>query len=81
MALLLKKHDGLMNYTIGQRKGLGIGGLKDFDLEPWFVVGKNIKDNVLYVEQGFHHPYLYSDSCSVINVVWRGDKNPKREKL
>lgn len=71
----IKKHDGLMNYTIGQRKGLGIGGLKDFDLEPWFVVGKNIKDNVLYVEQGFHHPYLYSDSCSVINVVWRGDKN------
>ncbi|WP_425319118.1 tRNA 2-thiouridine(34) synthase MnmA [Staphylococcus lutrae] len=51
------QHSGLMYYTIGQRHGLGIGG----DGEPWFVVGKNLKDNVLYVEQGFHHDALYSD--------------------
>ena len=51
------KHSGLMYYTIGQRHGLGIGG----DGDPWFVVGKNLKDNVLYVEQGFHHDALYSD--------------------
>ncbi|MDY0347041.1 MAG: tRNA 2-thiouridine(34) synthase MnmA [Acholeplasma sp.] len=69
----IKRHDGLMNYTIGQRKGLGIGGLKDFDLEPWFVVGKDVKDNILYVEQGFHHDYLYSDSCIVTDVTWRGN--------
>ena len=50
-------HAGLMYYTIGQRHGLGIGG----DGDPWFVVGKNLKDNVLYVEQGFHHEALYSD--------------------
>ncbi|BGE82257.1 tRNA-specific 2-thiouridylase MnmA [Staphylococcus petrasii] len=50
-------HSGLMYYTIGQRHGLGIGG----DGDPWFVVGKNLQDNVLYVEQGFHHDALYSD--------------------
>ncbi len=48
---MMGKHSGLMYYTIGQRHGLGIGG----DGNPWFVVGKNLKDNVLYVEQGFHH--------------------------
>ncbi|AKS69056.1 thiouridylase [Staphylococcus schleiferi] len=51
------KHTGLMYYTIGQRHGLGIGG----DGEPWFVVGKNLEQNILYVEQGFHHDALYSD--------------------
>ncbi|MGV3244110.1 tRNA 2-thiouridine(34) synthase MnmA [Staphylococcus sp. 11261D007BR] len=51
------QHSGLMYYTIGQRHGLGIGG----DGDPWFVVGKNLEDNVLYVEQGFHHDALYSD--------------------
>ena len=51
------QHSGLMYYTIGQRHGLGIGG----DGDPWFVVGKNLNDNVLYVEQGFHHDALYSD--------------------
>jgi tRNA-specific 2-thiouridylase len=70
----IKAHDGLMNYTIGQRKGLGIGGLKDYDLEPWFVVGKDVSNNILYVEQGFHHPYLYSNRCIVKDVVWRYDK-------
>lgn len=50
-------HSGLMYYTIGQRHGLGIGG----DGDPWFVVGKNLEDNILYVEQGFHHDALYSD--------------------
>ncbi len=43
------KHDGLMYYTIGQRHGLGIGGNGD----PWFAVGKNLKENILYVDQGF----------------------------
>src|SRR5699024_10911608 len=52
------RHDGLMYYTIGQRQGLGIGGPGD----PWFVVGKNVKNNVLYVEHGFDHASLYSDS-------------------
>lgn len=64
------EHSGLMYYTIGQRHGLGIGG----DGDPWFVVGKNLKENVLYVEQGFDHDALYSDyliasDVSFINPV------------
>ena len=50
-------HDGLMYYTLGQRHGLGIGGAG----EPWFVIGKRVKENILLVGQGFHHEALYSD--------------------
>lgn len=73
----IKDHEGLFYYTIGQRKGLGIGGMKEFSQEPWFVVGKDIKSNTLYVEQGFHHPYLYSNKCIVKDVVFRGNKDLK----
>lgn len=58
------KHDGLMYYTLGQRHGLGIGGAGD----PWFVVGKDLKKNVLLVEQGFHHDALYSDSLTATDL-------------
>ncbi|MEG2892821.1 MAG: tRNA 2-thiouridine(34) synthase MnmA [Clostridium sp.] len=50
------KHFGLMNYTLGQRKGLGIGGAG----EPWFVVDKNLKNNTLYVVQGEDNPLLFT---------------------
>lgn len=60
------KHDGLMYYTIGQRHGLGIGG----EGEPWFVVGKNLNDNILYVEQGDQNHYLYSDRLTASDVNW-----------
>ncbi|MGM8364672.1 tRNA 2-thiouridine(34) synthase MnmA [Virgibacillus sp. W0181] len=60
------KHDGLMYYTIGQRQGLGIGGPGD----PWFVVGKNVKENVLYVEQGYDNENLYSEGLIASGVNW-----------
>ncbi|PKG24452.1 tRNA 2-thiouridine(34) synthase MnmA [Niallia nealsonii] len=67
------RHDGLMYYTIGQRHGLGIGGSGD----PWFVIGKDLNRNVLYVDQGFHHEKLYSDSIIATNVSWVSkDKMP-----
>lgn len=69
------KHDGLMYYTIGQRHGLGIGGNGD----PWFVVGKNLKNNILYVEQGFHNEHLYSDSIIATNVNWITGEKPTDE--
>jgi tRNA-uridine 2-sulfurtransferase len=53
-------HNGLMFYTIGQRKGIGIGGRQDHTGEPWYVAAKRIEDNVLIVVQGEHHPLLYS---------------------
>ncbi|AXI09557.1 tRNA 2-thiouridine(34) synthase MnmA [Oceanobacillus sp. 143] len=60
------KHDGLMYYTIGQRQGLGIGGEGD----PWFVVGKNLEENILYVEQGYSNDYLYSDALIATDINW-----------
>lgn len=60
------KHDGLMYYTIGQRHGLGIGGAGD----PWFVIGKDLERNVLFVGQAFHNDKLYSDSIIAVDVSW-----------
>lgn len=69
------KHDGLMYYTIGQRHGLGIGGNGD----PWFAVGKNLKENILYVDQGFHNELLYGDEVIATNVGWVSNKAKEKE--
>ena len=60
------EHIGLMYYTIGQRKGLAIGGAGD----AWFVMGKNIADNVLIVGQGFENDYVYANETIVTDVNW-----------
>lgn len=67
---VIAEHGGLMYYTIGQRKGLGIGGSNEYGNDPWFVIGKRIKTNELIIGQGFHHPTLYSDMCTVEDVNW-----------
>ncbi|WP_101844380.1 tRNA 2-thiouridine(34) synthase MnmA [Halobacillus sp. Marseille-P3879] len=67
------KHDGLMYYTLGQRQGLGIGGAG----EPWFVVGKNVNENVLYVGQGYHHEALYSDGLIASQANWTSGRVPE----
>jgi tRNA-uridine 2-sulfurtransferase len=69
----IKEHRGLMNYTIGQRKGLGIGGSKE-EIGAWYVVGKDLMTNTLYVEPDFDHPHLYSDEALITDVIWRGPK-------
>ncbi len=66
------KHDGVMYYTIGQRQGLGIGG----EGEAWYVVAKDVARNVLYVEQGEHHPALYSDSLIAGQLHWIAGQAP-----
>lgn len=58
------EHEGLVLYTIGQRKGLNIGGFED----RLFVVGKNIKDNILYVAKSKNNEYLLSDECIINNI-------------
>ena len=63
-------HDGLMYYTIGQRKGLQIGGLKDYPNQPWFVIGKDLENNRLLVGQGIDHPTLYANSALIEDVNW-----------
>lgn len=65
------EHIGLMFYTIGQRKGLDLGG-KQGEEGRWFVVKKDLKDNVLYVSHGDESP-LFSRSCLVKNLNWIGD--------
>ena len=67
---VIGKHIGLMNYTIGQRRGLDIGGYKD----RMFVVGKDLNKNILYVCIGEDNDYLITDSCIVDTVNWLGDK-------
>ena len=64
------EHIGLMYYTIGQRRGLDIGGTQ----ERMFVVGKNLKDNILYICIGEDNDYLISDSCIIDNVNYLGDE-------
>lgn len=70
---VIGKHVGLMYYTIGQRKGLNIGGNSD----RIFVVGKNLDKNILYVAHGDDNKYLISDSCVVEMVNWNADRNIK----
>ncbi len=66
------EHIGLMYYTIGQRRGLNLGG-NDNRL---FVVGKDLNHNILYVALGEDSPYLFSDSCVVEMVNWIGNTKP-----
>ena len=70
------RHDGLMYYTLGQRRGLGIGGCGDG--RSWFVIGKDLEKNRLLVAQGEDHPMLYSTLSLGTDVTWIGDA-PIRE--
>ena len=71
---IVGEHQGLMYYTIGQRKGLNIGGNTD----KMFVVGKNLKDNILYVSFGDDNDYLKSDSCLVTNINFISSDRPNK---
>ena len=71
---VLGKHVGSMYYTIGQRRGLGIGGIHGEEAKGWFIVKKDVKKNILYVASGDESSYLLSDSCTVTNLNWISDK-------
>jgi tRNA-specific 2-thiouridylase len=66
----LGTHEGLSFYTIGQRQGLGIGGLKDGDGAPWYVADKLLEGNRLLVAQGSDHPALFHDRLRVTAPTW-----------
>ncbi|MGQ8365662.1 tRNA 2-thiouridine(34) synthase MnmA [Glaciecola sp. 1036] len=74
------KHDGLMYHTLGQRKGLLIGGTKDYGDEPWYVVGKDVERNVLIVAQGANHPALFSRGLIASQLHWV-DRLPLTETI
>lgn len=67
---VIGEHQGLMYHTLGQRKGLGIGGLKNADETPWYVVDKDIAHNELIVAQGHDHPALFSGGLIAGQLHW-----------
>lgn len=70
------QHNGLMYYTLGQRKGLGIGGLKESDEVPWYVVEKDLLNNILKVAQGHDHPAMLHTTLETTQVNWIEDCEP-----
>jgi tRNA-specific 2-thiouridylase len=79
---VLGEHDGLMYHTLGQRKGLHIGGVKEQgqagggDHEAWFVAGKDMERNILYVVQGHDHPALFRDTLVAEQLSWVSGQAP-----
>ena len=67
---VIGQHDGLMYYTLGQRGGIGIGGVKDRPEEPWFVLAKDLEKNRLIVGQGHEHPMLMSNELKAYKLDW-----------
>lgn len=74
------EHIGLMYYTIGQRRGIGIGGSKDRTGEPWFVVDKDLQQNRLIVAQG-EHPRLFSTSLTAEQLSFVSGQAPEEKKF
>ena len=80
------RHVGLSFYTIGQRKGIGIGGLKSFrkpdgTSDAWYVARKDIPNNTLYVVQGHDHPWLLSPSLVAGQSSWIAGTPPQTHDL
>lgn len=74
------EHQGLMYHTLGQRKGLGIGGMKESKDDPWYVVDKDVANNRLIVAQGADHPRLMSVGLIAQQLHWV-DRQALRETL
>lgn len=64
------EHQGLMYYTLGQRQGLGIGGIRTASEEPWYVVKKDLINNILIVAQGHNHPLMQSNKLIASQLSW-----------
>ena len=67
---VIGQHQGLMYHTMGQRQGLGIGGVKGAPDAPWYVVDKDLDKNQLLVVQGDQHPLLYHQHLSATGMHW-----------
>lgn len=74
---VIGEHDGLMYYTLGQRQGLGIGGVRNHPEEPWYVLHKDLERNVLYVGQGHDHPWLMSQRLDAGQLNWVSGAPPR----
>ncbi|MCB8887633.1 tRNA 2-thiouridine(34) synthase MnmA [Vreelandella malpeensis] len=76
---VIGEHGGLMYYTLGQRQGLGIGGLANYSEEPWYVAGKDLERNVLIVVQGKNDAHLYTDTLATEAMDWVAGEAPVAE--
>ncbi len=72
----IASHDGVLYYTCGQHRGLNIGGIKGYSQDPFFVVGKDVKTNTLYVAQEKDNDYRFSSRCLIENLNWIGNDMP-----
>ena len=77
---LVGRHDGLMYHTLGQRRGLGIGGVKGLSEDPFYVVEKDLINNVLVVAQGHDNSALLSSGLIASQLNWISGE-PLREAL
>lgn len=73
---IVGKHDGLMFYTLGQRKGLHIGGLSEYSEDAWYVVDKDIPNNTLIIGQGHNHPLLFKSELTCEAIHWVSGNPP-----
>lgn len=73
---VIGEHQGLMYYTLGQRQGLGIGGIKGLKEAPWFVIDKDLDNNELIVAQGHQNDYLLKRSLFASQLNWIKGKPP-----
>ncbi len=73
---VIGQHQGLMFHTLGQRQGLGIGGVKGFPDAPWYVLHKDLDNNVLYAAQGHEHPWLLSTELEARQLAWVSGQAP-----
>jgi len=69
-------HEGVWYYTLGQRQGLRVGGVRGAGEEPWYVVHKDIASNTLIVGQGHDHPLLFSRSLTASDMHWVAEAVP-----
>ena len=83
---IVGEHVGLSFYTLGQRKGIGLGGIKSHqnaegNSEPWYVARKDVAANTLYIVQGHDHPWLLSPSLRAGQINWIAGHAPARADL
>jgi tRNA-specific 2-thiouridylase len=74
---VIGRHNGLMYHTLGQRQGLRIGGVKGYPEAPWYVLHKDLDNNVLYAGQEHEHPWLMSDTLVAGQLAWVSGEAPK----
>lgn len=76
---VIGRHQGLMYHTIGQRQGLGIGGMQGKDESPWYVAGKDLETNQLLAVQGKNHPALFAPALIAEGMTWINGVAPDQQ--